>query len=79
MIKVKDFTSAQRAAFMCGWAAAGGYMGDMYSPEPWCAPWLYADEIDAAGDTPEEQGADYWRRCRPEIDAALKEEKECED
>lgn len=63
-----------KEAFIAGWESAGGYMDDADSPSPWCAPWTSCDAIDVEGETLEEMGADYWRQCKPEIEAQLAEE-----
>lgn len=67
-------SNQDKEAFIAGWESAGGYVGDMDSPTPWCCPWFYADSIDVEGETLEEMGADYWRQCKPEIEAQLAEE-----
>lgn len=63
-----------KEAFIAGWESAGGYVGDMDSPNPWCCPWLYATAIDVEGETLEEMGADYWEQCREEINSLHPEE-----
>lgn len=74
-LNLATLTSEQRDAFIRGWQNAGGYMDDADSPAPWCAPWTSCDSIDVEGETLEEMGADYWRQCKPEIEAQLAEEK----
>ena len=74
-LNLKSLTSEQRDTFIRGWQNAGGYMDDADSPSPWCAPWTSCDAIDVEGETLEEMGADYWRQCKPEIEAQLAEEK----
>lgn len=73
-LNLKLLTSEQRDAFIRGWQNAGGYMDDADSPSPWCAPWTSCDSIEVEGETLEEMGADYWRQCKPEIEAQLAEE-----
>lgn len=73
-LQLTTLTSEQRDAFIRGWQNAGGYMDDADSPSPWCAPWTSCDAIDVEGETLEEMGADYWRQCKPEIEAQLAEE-----
>lgn len=73
-LNLKSLTAEQRDAFIRGWQNAGGYMDDADSPSPWCAPWTSCDAIDVEGETLEEMGADYWRQCKPEIEAQLAEE-----
>ena len=73
-LQLTTLTSEQRDAFIRGWQNAGGYMDDADSPAPWCAPWTSCDAIDVEGETLEEMGADYWRQCKPEIEAQLAEE-----
>lgn len=58
----------------------GGYIETDHNPDfggdPFCCPWLYQDVIEVNGHTPEEWGAAWWEKCRPEILAiALNEEK----
>lgn len=67
-------SNQDKEAFIAGWESAGGYMDDADSPSPWCAPWTSCDAIDVEGETLEEMGADYWRQCKPEIEALLAEE-----
>lgn len=73
-LQLTTLTYEQRDAFIRGWQNAGGYMDDADSPSPWCAPWTSCDAIDVEGATLEEMGADYWRQCKPEIEAQLAEE-----
>lgn len=73
-LQLTTLGSEQHDAFIRGWQNAGGYMDDADSPSPWCAPWTSCDAIDVEGETLEEMGADYWRQCKPEIEAQLAEE-----
>lgn len=63
-----------KEAFIAGWESAGGYVGDMDSPCPWCAPWTSCYSIDVEGETLEEMGADWWRQNKAEIEALIAEE-----
>lgn len=73
-LQLTTLTSEQRDAFIRSWQNAGGYMDDADSPSPWCAPWTSCDAIDVEGETLEEMSADFWRQCKPEIEAQLAEE-----
>lgn len=73
-LNLATLTSEQRDAFIRGRQNAGGYMDDADSPAPWCAPWTSCDSIEVEGANLEEMGADYWRQCKPEIEAQLAEE-----
>ena len=73
-LNLAPLTEEQKDAFVEGWENAGGYMDYADSPYPWCAPWTSCDSIDVEGETLEEMGADYWRQCKPEIEAQLAEE-----
>lgn len=75
-INTKEFTTEQETAFIKGWEASGGYIGDADSPTPWCCPWFYQEEIQVEGDTPEEWGASWWNECRAEVEAELEAETE---
>ena len=76
LVRVFDFTDEQKEAFIEGWKKAGGYVGDMDSPYPWCCPWELNDEIEVEGETLEEMGADWWRQSKAEIEALIAEEYE---
>lgn len=74
-----------RAAFTAGWAAAGGYTGDLSTAAPWARPWTWAasikvewrpDQLAPAGYDAEQvaayqAGAGYWRVVGPEVRALL--------
>lgn len=77
-IILKSLTEEQQKAFIEGWENAGGVMGDQ-TPNPWCAPWFWNDEIQVQGETPEEWGADWWRQCKAEIEATLATEASLAD
>ena len=79
IVRVFDFTEEQRDAFVEGWESAGGFMGDLETPNPWCCPWDWSDEIEVEGEAPEEWGADWWRQNRAEIEARAEVEKELKE
>lgn len=74
-LNLKTLTEEQQAAFIEGWENAGGFMGDLETPNPWCCPWDWTDEIEVEGETLEEMGADWWRQNKAEIEALIAEEK----
>lgn len=45
----KTLTEEQRDAFIEGWKNAGGLTDDLETPNPWCAPWFWNDEIQVQG------------------------------
>lgn len=65
-----------RDRFIAGWTEAGGDTDDAEAESPWFAPWVWQPEIIVRGTTPEEWGADFFRQCKPEIDAILAEDDE---
>lgn len=67
-------TKTQKDAFIDGWESAGGYTGDMGSPDPWCAPWHTGEKIVVHGDDPKDWGAQYWAQCKDEIESILAKE-----
>lgn len=69
-VETEALSEEERDDFVRGWEAAGGPVNDLESPCPWCAPWVWAPVIDVRGSTPEEWGADWYRQCRREIEAA---------
>ena len=75
IVDTTKLTDEQQDRFIDGWTEAGGTMEDAESDTPWCAPWLWKPEIVVHGTTPEEWGADFFRQCKPEIDAILAEEE----
>lgn len=80
-LNLKSLTEEQQDAFIEGWKKAGGYTGDLETPNPypWCCPWDYTDSIEVEGETPEEWGADYWKQCKDEIEANLATEASLAD
>lgn len=80
-LNLKSLTEEQQDAFIEGWKKAGGYTGDLETPNPypWCCPWDYTDSIEVEGETPEEWGADYWKQCKDEIEANLATEEALAD
>lgn len=70
-LNLATLTEEQQDAFIEGWKNAGGLTDDLETPNPWCAPWTSCDSIEVEGSTLEEMGADYWRQCKPEIEAQL--------
>lgn len=80
-LNLKSLTEEQQDAFIEGWKKAGGYTGDLETPNPypWCCPWDYTDSIEVEGETPEEWGADYWKQCEAEIEATLATEASLAD
>ena len=73
------FTEEEQDRFIDGWAEAGGPCDDGECSDPWCCPWYWKPEIIVHGTTPEEWGADFYRQCKPELDAILAEEEDEED
>ena len=65
------FTEEDQDRFIDGWTEAGGNTDDAEAENPWFAPWEWSPEIIVRGTTPEEWGADFYRQCKPEIDAML--------
>ena len=63
------FTEEDQDRFIDGWTQAGGSTDDAEAATPWFAPWEWSPEIIVHGTTPEEWGADFYRQCKPEIDA----------
>lgn len=70
-LNLKTLTEEQQKAFIEGWENAGGLTDDLETPNPWCAPWFWNDEIEVEGETPEEWGADWWRQNKAEIESNL--------
>lgn len=75
-IDTTKFTEEERDLFIEGWKRAGGYMGDVESPAPWCAPWESVGTIEVTGSDSKEWGAQWWEQCKDEVEALLKEEAE---
>ena len=76
IVETTKLTDEQKDRFVEGWTNAGGECEDFESPDPWFAPWHWAPEIVVHGVTPEEWGSDWFRQCKPEIDATLTEDEE---
>lgn len=70
-LNTTTMTEEQRAQFIEGWEGAGGYIGDLGFPDPWCAPWYTKETIEVTGDNPKEWGAQYWDQCKDEIERYL--------
>ena len=70
------FTDEQKVRFVEGWEQAGGSTDDAEAENPWFAPWEWQSTITVHGVTPEQWGADWFRQCKPEIDAILAEDEE---
>ena len=65
--------------FIEGWEDAGGYMGDLDSPAPFCCPWFYDPVIDVSGRTAKDMGRSYWRSMKFEVEDVLRRQTEEED
>lgn len=50
-LNLATLTEEQKDAFVEGWENAGGFMGDLDTPNPWCCPWDWNDEIEVEGDS----------------------------
>lgn len=70
------FTDEQKDRFIEGWEQAGGNTDDAESENPWFAPWHWQSTITVHGVKPEAWGADWYRQCKPEIDALLADDEE---
>lgn len=75
-LNLATLTEEQKDAFVEGWENAGGFMGDLETPHPWCCPWDWNDEIEVEGETLEEMGADWWRQNKAEIEALIAEDED---
>lgn len=69
LVDTSRFTDAEKERFVEGWTQAGGDTDDADSGTPWFAPWEWQSEIVVKGVKPEDWGADWFRQCRPEIEA----------
>lgn len=78
VIDPAELTEEQRVGFIFGWKDAGGYVGDLDSPRPWCCPWLYSDELEVVGATPYDWGFDYWKQTENEFALLMAFEAESE-
>ena len=65
------FTEVEQDRFIDGWTDAGGSTDDAETENPWFAPWEWQPEVIVRGTNPEERGADFYKQCKPEIDAIL--------
>lgn len=70
-VDTSKFTEEEQDRFIDGWTDAGGNTDDGEAESPWFAPWEWSPEIIVHGTTPEEWGADFYKQCKPEIDALL--------
>lgn len=59
--------------FIAGWSGAGGTGDDAETDCSWFTPWVWSPEITVHGTTPAEWGVDWYRQCKPEINAILDE------
>lgn len=74
LVYVSNYNSEQKGAFVEGWKKAGGYVGDLDSPYPWCAPWTHSVciEVDTESNDPAVIGAEWWKECAAEVEKELK-------
>lgn len=75
-VDTAKFTDDQKSRFIKGWEQAGGPTDDAESDTPWCAPWEWQSVIVVRGMSFEAWGANWFRQCKPEIDALLAEDEE---
>lgn len=73
-VDTTKLTDEQKDRFVEGWEQAGGSTDDAEAENPWFAPWEWQSTITVHGVTPEAWGADWFRQCKPEIDALLAED-----
>lgn len=54
LIALDELSEERKEAFIEGWKAEGGYIGDIDSPAPWCAPWTWGHSWhwDPKGESP---------------------------
>ena len=76
IVDTTKLTDKQKDRFVDGWTEAGGNTDDAETDCPWFAPWEWQSEITVHGTDPEQWGADWFRQCKPEIDAILAEDEE---
>lgn len=67
-MNIMNLTADEREDFIEGWEAAGGYMDDLESPNPWCCPWEYDRALSIDAVSPYEMGARYWEQVRDEVE-----------
>lgn len=70
------WSESAQSDFIEGWEDAGGYMGDLDSPSPWCCPWYSNPVIDVNGKKPYDMGKEYWKKVKTEVEKLIKEETE---
>lgn len=80
-LNTESLPEEEQKRFVHGWKSNGGYIETDVNPDfngdPFCCPWLYQSVIEVHGHTPEDWGAAWWEKCRPEVLAgALDDEKE---
>lgn len=75
-VDTTKLTDEQKARFVEGWEQAGGSTDDAEAENPWCAPWEWQSLIVVRGMSFEAWGADWYRQCKPEIDAIRAEDEE---
>ena len=73
VIDPAELNEGQRADFIAGWTDAGGYVGDIDTPQPWCAPWTWTHELEVVGANPYEWGADHCKAIQEEAEASWAE------
>ena len=73
-VDTSNFTVEDQKLFLQGWKEAGGFMGDMHTESPFCAPWSRDEIVELDGDDPVKWGRDYWEAKKEElVNAALLE------
>ena len=75
IINTTTLTEAEQGQFIKGWKEAGGYIGDLEAPIPWCCPWMYEEEIEVRGETPYDWGASWWHTMKADVVATLASEE----
>ena len=68
-----ELTESQKNDFIAGWKDAGGYVGDIETPQPWCAPWTWTRELEVVGADPYEWGVDHCKTIQEETEASWAE------
>ena len=79
-LNTESLPEEEQKRFVHGWKSNGGYIETDVNPDfngdPFCCPWLYQSVIEVHGHTPEDWGAAWWEKCRPEVlSVALNDEK----
>lgn len=73
-VDTSNFTVEDQKLFLQGWKEAGGFMGDMHTESPFCAPWSRDEIVELDGEDPVKWGRDYWEEKKEElVNAALLE------